>query len=135
MEVGAGYTITSFEDDLDFVGTDSGTSLELNVGSGSIRLMLAFQSSSHDLGDYEAWMVGPSFNLAAEGFDSRIYALLSEHDFENIDGTGITLGGGIGWPIFSGASFGFDLRISQWDGGSGIDVGTGTLQVLFRIGF
>ena len=29
---------------------------------------------------------------------------------------------------------GFDVRISQWEG-DGADVGTGTLQVLFRMGF
>jgi len=136
VEVGAGFTITSFEDDLDSVDTDSGTSLELNLGSGTVRLMAAIQSSSHDQGDYDAWMVGPSFTLDITGFDSRIYALLSNHDFDGIDGWGVTLGGGLGWPIFPSASLGFDLRISQWDGGGAFkNVGTGTLQVLFRIGF
>ena len=136
VEVGAGFNITSFEDDLDGVDTDSGTSLEVNVGSGTVRLMAALQSSSHDQGDYDAWMVGPSFTLDTEGFNPRIYALLSSHDFEDIDGWGVTLGGGLGWPIFPSASFGFDLRISQWDGGGAYkNVGTGTLQVLFRIGF
>ena len=135
VEIGAGFNITSFEDDLDWVDTDAGTSLELNIGSGTVRLMAAIQSSSHDQGDYDAWMVGPSFTLGTEGFDSRMYALLSSHDFEGIDGWGVTLGGGLGWPIFPSASFGFDLRISQWDGNGGINVGTGTLQVLFRVGF
>lgn len=135
VEVGAGFNITSFEDDLDNVDTDSGTSLEINVGSGTVRLMAALQSSSHNQGDYDAWMVGPSFTLDTEGFNSRIYALLSSHDFEGIDGWGVTLGGGLGWPIFPSASFGFDLRISQWDGDGGINAGTGTLQVLFRVGF
>jgi len=135
VEVGAGFTITSFEDDLDFVDTDSGTSLEVNVGSGTIRLMGAVQSSSHNQGDYKAWMVGPSFTLATESYNSRIYALLSSHEFEDIDGWGITLGGGLGWPIFSSASLGFDVRLSRWDGDGGTDIGTGTLQVLFRIGF
>ena len=135
VEVGAGFNITSFEDDLDNVDTDSGTSLEVNVGSGTVRLMAALQSSSHNQGDYDAWMVGPSFTLDTEGFNSRIYALLSSHDFEGIDGWGVTLGGGLGWPIFQSASFGFDLRISQWEGDGGRNVGTGTLQVLFRVGF
>ncbi len=135
VEIGAGFTITTFEDDLDFVDTDYGTSLEINVGSGTLRLMGVFQSSSHNQGDYDAWMVGPSFILGASGFDSRIYALLSKHEFESIDGWGITLGGGFGWPIFPSASLGFDARISQWDGGGGIDVGTGTLQILLRVGF
>jgi hypothetical protein len=135
VEIGVGLTTTSFEDDLEGVDTDSGTSLELNLGSGTVRLMAAFQSSSHDQGDYEAWMVGPSFTLDVEGFIPRIYVLLSGHEFENIDGSGITLGGGVGWPIFSGASFGLDARVSQWEGDGGIDVGTGTFQVLLRIGF
>lgn len=135
VEVGVGFNITSFEDDLDYVDTDAGTSLELNVGSGTVRLMAAIQSSSHDQGDYDAWMVGPSFTLDTESFNSRIYALLSSHDFEGIDGWGMTLGGGLGWPLFPSASLGFDLRVSRWDGGSGIDAGTGTVQILLRIGF
>ena len=135
VEIGAGFTTTSFEDGLGFVDTDSGTSLELNIGSGTVRLMAALQSSSHNQGDYDAWMVGPSFTLDVEGFIPRIYVLLSGHEFESIDGAGITLGGGVGWPIFSGASFAFDLRVSQWEGNGGIDVGTGTLLVLLRIGF
>ena len=135
VEIGAGFTITTFEDDLDFVDTDYGTSLEINVGSGTLRLMGVFQSSSHNQGDYKAWMVGPSFILDTEGFEPRIYALLSNHDFESIDGWGITLGGGVVWPLFSAASFGFDIRVSRWEADGGIDVGTGTLQVLFKIGF
>ena len=135
VEIGAGFTITSFEDDLDYVDTDSGTSLEINLGSGTVRLMAALQSSSHNQGDYDAWMVGPSFTLGTEGFDSRIYALVSSHKFENIDGWGMTLGGGLGWPIFPSASLGFDLRVSRWDGDGGVNAGTGTLQVLLRIGF
>ena len=135
VEVGAGFTITSFDDDLDYVDTDSGTSLEVNVGSGAVRLMAAFQSSAHNQGDYQAWMVGPSFTLDTESFNSRIYALLSNHEFENIDGWGVTLGGGLGWPIFPMASFGLDVRISRWDGDGGTNIGTGTLLVLFRVGF
>ena len=134
VEVGAGFGITSFEDDLDGVDTDSGTSLEVNIGSGTMRLMFAIQSSDHDQGDYSAWMIGPSWTLDTEGFTPRIYALISDHEFEGIDGWGITLGGGVGWPLFPSASVGFDLRISQWEGDS-YDVETGTLQVLFRIGF
>lgn len=134
VEVGAGLASVSFEDDLDAVDTDLGKTLEFNLGSGTMRLMVAFQSSSHDQGDYEAWMLGPSFTLDGGGFTSRIYALLSGHEFENIDGTGVTLGGGIGWPVFPAASLGFDLRVSRWEG-DGFDVGTGTLQVLFRLGF
>ena len=134
VEIGVGFGITSFQDDLDSVDTDSGTSVEMNVGSGSMRLMAAIQSSDHDQGDYSAWMVGPSWTLDTEGFTPRIYALISGHEFENIDGWGITLGGGVDWPLISAASFGFDLRISQWEG-DGYSVGTGTLQVLFRVGF
>jgi hypothetical protein len=134
VEVGAGLTITSFEDDLDTVDTDSGTALELNIGSGTTRLMLAMQSSSHNQGDYDAWMVGPSFTLDMEGFEPRIYVLISNHEFESIEGWGVTLGGGLSWPLSTAASFGLDLRISQWEG-DGYDVETGTLQVLLRIGF
>jgi len=134
VEVGAGFGITSFEDDLDGVDTDTGTSLEVNIGSGTMRLMFAIQSSDHDQGDYSAWMIGPSWTLDTEGFTPRIYALISDHEFEGIDGWGITLGGGVGWPLFPSASVGFDLRISQWEGDS-YDVETGTLQVLFRVGF
>ena len=135
VEVGAGFTVTSFEDDLDSVDTDSGTALEVNVGSGAVKLMFALQSSSHDQGDYDAWMVGPSFTLDTQGFEPRIYALIGSHEFESIDGWGLTLGGGVAWPIFTSASFGFDLRVSQWEADGGADVGTGTLQVLFKIGF
>lgn len=134
VEVGAGFTITSFEDDLDDVDTDSGTALEVNVGSGTTRLMFTLQSSSHDQGDYDAWMVGPSFTMDMEGFQPRIYVLLSNHEFENIDGWGVTLGGGVAWPITTAASLGLDVRVSRWEGDS-YDVGTGTLQVLLRVGF
>jgi hypothetical protein len=134
VEVGAGLTITSFEDDLDAVDTDSGAALEVNLGSGVTRLMFAIQSSDHDQGDYSSWMVGPSFTLDIPGFEPRIYALISNHEFEDIDGWGLTLGGGVAWPLFPTASFGLDLRISQWEG-DGYDVGTGTLQVLLRVGF
>jgi len=135
VEVGAGFTVTSFEDDLDFVDTDSGIALEVNAGSGAVKLMFALQSSTHDQGDYDAWMVGPSFTLDTEGFEPRIYALIGSHEFESIDGWGVTLGGGVAWPLFQAASFGFDLRVSQWEGDGGVDVGTGTLQVLFKIEF
>lgn len=136
VELGAGINVTSFKDDLDSVDTDSGVSLEMNVGSGVTRLMIAAQSSSHDQGDYKAWGLGPSFTLDMGGFNTRIYALLSSHDFEDIDGWGVTLGGGLGWPILPSASLGFDVHVSRWDGGGAYDdIGTGTLQVLFRIGF
>jgi len=136
VEVGAGINVTSFGNDLDGVDTDSGFSLEMNVGSGVTRLMLAAQSSSHDQGDYKAWMLGPSFTLDMGGFDTRVYALLSRHEFEDIDGWGVTLGGGLGWPIFPSANLGFDFRISQWDGGGAYDnIETGTLAVLLRFSF
>ena len=134
VEVGVGFGVTSFEDDLDNVDTDSGTSLEVTVGSGSARLLLALQSSSHDQGDYDALMGGVSFNLDMESFNPRIYVLIGNHEFENIEGWGLTLGGGVFWPLSTAASFGLDLRVSQWEG-DGNDVGTGTLQVLLRIGF
>jgi hypothetical protein len=134
VEIGAGLGITSFENDLDGVETDMGTCLEVNAGSGVMRFMFALQSSSHDQGDYSAWMVGPSWVLDTAGFKPRIYALISNHEFENIDGWGVTLGGGVGWPVFPSATLGLDLRISQWEG-DGYDVETGTLQVLFKLGF
>jgi hypothetical protein len=80
-------------------------------------------------------MVGPSFTLDVEGFSPRIYVLISGHELGDLDGTGLTLGGSIGWPIFPGASFAFGLRVSQWDAGGGIDAETGTAQVLLRMGF
>jgi len=134
FEVGAGFIITSFEDDPDDVETDSGTALELTLGSGSARLMFALQSSSHDQGDYDALMGGVSFNLDLESFNPRIYALIGNHEFESIDGWGVTLGGGVSWPLSTAASFGLDMRISQWEGDN-YDVRTGTLQVLLKIGF
>lgn len=134
LEVGAGIGITSFQDDLDEVDTGSGISAEANLGTGPVRLMFALQSSDHDPGDYSAMMLGPSWTLDAGGFSSRIYALISSHEFESIDGWGVTLGGGLGWPVAPAASLGFDVRISRWEG-DGFDVGTGTLQVLFRLGF
>ncbi|MDF1525974.1 MAG: hypothetical protein RRA15_03620 [bacterium] len=136
VELGVGYGLVSFDNDLDGVDTDMGTTIEGTFGSGGIRLMVAMQDSSHDQGDYNAVMGGPAWVMDMGGFSTRIYALISAHEFENIDGAGVTLGGGFGWPIFPSASLGFDLRISRWDGGGGYkDVGTGTLQVLFRIGF
>ena len=134
VEVGAGIGLVSFDDDLDFVDNDFGNTLEVTVGSGAIRGMFALQSSSHDQGDYEAIMGGPAWILDTGGFSSRIYFLISSHDFENIDGAGVTVGGGIGWPVFPAASLGFDYHVSRWEDGS-VKVGTGTLQFLFRIGF
>ena len=136
VELGVGYGLVSFDDDLDGVGSDMGTTIEGTFGSGAIRLMVAMQDSSHDQGDYNSIMGGPAWVMDLGGFSTRIYALISSHEFENVNGAGVTLGGGLGWPIFPAASLGFDLHISRWDGGSGYkDVGTGTLQVLFRIGF
>jgi hypothetical protein len=138
MELGVGFGTVSFDDDLDGVDADMGTTLEGTFGSGGIRLMVAIQDSSHDQGDYQAIMGGPAWVMDMGGFSSRIYALISSHEFdtdlETIDGAGITLGGGLGWPIFPAASLGFDFHLSRWEG-NGFDVGTGTLQVLFRIGF
>ena len=134
VEVGVGFGITSFEDDLDGVDTDSGTSVEVSVGSGTMKLMLGILSSDHDQGDYSAWMIGPSWTLDTAGFTPRIYALVSSHEFEEFVGWGLSLGGGVGWPLFPSANLGLDLRMSQWEGDS-LDVRTGTLQVLFRIGF
>ena len=136
VELGVGFGLVSFDDDLDGVDTDMGTTIEATFGSGTIRLMVAMQDSSHDQGDYNAVMGGPAWVMDMGGFSTRIYALISAHEFEDIDGAGVTLGGGVGWPVFPAASLGFDVRISRWDGGSGFkDVGTGTLQVLFRLGF
>jgi hypothetical protein len=135
VEVGVGFGTVSFDDDLDGVDADMGTTLEGTFGSGGIRLMVAMQDSSHDQGDYQAIMGGPAWVLDMGGFSTRIYALVSAHEFGNIDGAGVTLGGGLGWPIFPAASLGFDFRISQWEGTASRDIRTGTLQVLFRIGF
>lgn len=134
VELGAGFGITSFEDDLDGVDTGSGFSAEANIGSGAIRFMFAVQSSDHDGDDYNAWMVGPSWTLDMEGFNSRIYALISSHEIESVEGWGLTLGGGLGWPILPASTLGVDVHISQWEDGD-IDVRTGTLQVLFKVGF
>jgi hypothetical protein len=134
FELGAGFGITFFEEDLDSVDAGAGFSAEANIGTGAIRLMLGVQSSDHDPGDYRASMVGPSWTLDLERFSSRIYALLSSHDFETYDGYGLTLGGGLEWPVLSGSTLGFDFHLSQWEG-DGLDVRTGTLQVLFKIGF
>ena len=134
VEFGAGIGLVSFDDDLDGVDNDFGNTLEITVGSGAIRGMFALQSSSHDQGDYEAIMGGPAWILDAGGFSSRIYFLISAHEFENFEGAGVTVGGGIGWPLFPAASLGFDYHVSRWEDG-GVNVGTGTLQMLFRIGF
>lgn len=134
IEVGAGIGIVSFDNDLDGVDTDFGSSLELTFGSGALRGMFALQSSSHDQGDYEAIMGGPAWVLDAGGFSGRIYFLISAHEFESLDGAGVTVGGGLGWPIFPSARLGFDYHVSRWED-AGNDVGTGTLQLLFRLGF
>ena len=134
VEVGVGFGTVSFDDDLDGVDADMGTTLEGTFGSGGIRLMVALQDSSHDQGDYQAIMGGPAWVMDMGGFSSRIYFLISAHEFENIDGAGVTVGGGIGWPVFPAASLGFDYHVSRWEG-NGYNVGTGTLQVLFLIGF
>ena len=134
VELGAGIGLVSFDDDLDGVDTDFGSTLEGTFGGGALRLMFALQSSSHDQGDYEAIMGGPAWVLDTGPFSGRIYFLISAHEFENIDGAGVTVGGGVGWPVFPAASLGFDYHISRWEG-DGADVGTGTLQVLFRLGF
>jgi len=134
VELGAGFGITSFEDDLDNVDAGAGFSADAYVGTGAMRLMLAIQSSDHDGADYSAWMVGPSWTLDMEGFSTRIYALISSHEFESIDGWGVTLGGGLGWPILPGSTLGVDAHISQWEGDS-LDIRTGTLQILFSVGF
>ena len=134
VEVGAGWGLTAFSKDLDGIDTGDGLEVEMTLGTGVMRLMLAAQSSSHDQGDYESWMAGPSWTLDMVGFDSRIYALLSSHSFETVDGWGVTLGGGVGWPIFPAADLGLEVRISQWEG-DGLNVGTGSMLLLFRIGF
>jgi hypothetical protein len=134
VELGVGFGTVSFDDDLDGVDADMGTTLEGTFGSGGIRLMVAMQSSTHDGVDYDAIMGGPAWVMDMGGFSSRIYALISAHEFGIIDGAGVTLGGGVGWPVFPAASLGFDYHVSRWEG-NGFDVGTGTLQVLFRIGF
>jgi hypothetical protein len=134
VELGAGFGITSFDDDLDDVDTGSGFSAQANIGTGAVRLMLAIQSSDHDSDDYSAWMVGPSWTLELEGFSSRIYGLISSHEIESVEGWGLTLGGGMEWPILPASTLGLDVHLSQWEDGD-IDVRTGTLQILFRIGF
>ncbi len=134
VEVGAGFGITSFGEDFDDVDTDAGTSLEVNVGSGVMRLMFALQSSDHDEGNYSSWMIGPSWTLADMGFVPRIYALISQHEFEDVDGWGVTAGGGLGWHVFPSATLGLDLRLSRWEGDDA-DVETGTLQLMLRVGF
>ena len=134
VELGAGFGITSFDDDLDDVDTGSGFGAEANIGTGAMRLMFSIQSSEHDSADYSAWGIGPSWTLDFEGFNSRIYALISSHEIESVEGWGVTLGGGVGWPILPSSSLGLDFHLGQWEDGR-IDARTGTIQVMFRIEF
>jgi|GEM_PF-6375508 len=134
MEVGVGVGITSFDDDLEDVDTGSGITLEATFGSGVMKLMAALQASDHDEGDYSAMMLGPSWTFPVMGFTPRVYALISGHEFEDVNGWGVTLGGGVGWSLFPAATLGLDLKVSQWEG-DGVDARTGTFQVLFMLGF
>ncbi|MBN2720155.1 MAG: hypothetical protein JXR72_03530 [Proteobacteria bacterium] len=134
MEVGVGVGVTSFDDDLEDVNTGSGITLEATVGSGVMRLMAALQASDHDEGDYSALMFGPMWTFPVMNFTPRVYALVSGHEFEDVDGWGVTLGGGVGWSLFPAATLGLDLRVSQWEGDD-VDARTGTFQVYFGLGF
>ncbi|UCF31599.1 MAG: hypothetical protein JSV26_04080 [bacterium] len=147
VELGIGWGVTALEEDLDSVDTDAGYSLEAVIGTGGIRLLLAGLWSDHDNeGDYSSLMAGSLWTLDfLEGVDSRVYVAVSRHDFDssdpalNTDGWGLTLGGGVRWHVLPAASFGLDLRISDWEGdnslGEDLDSGAGTLQVLFQVGF
>ena len=137
VEVGLGINSTSFSEDADSLDSDNGTTLDVVLGTGMARLMLSFVQAEPEGIDYKATMIGPAFVLGAVGFDFRVYGLLADHELSDVNtlsGTGLTLGGGFGFPVFPRASIGADVRISQWDD-EGFDIGTGTFSVLFRLDF
>ncbi len=134
--IAAGWGVTSFQDDLSFVDTGPGLSLEAIFGSGTVGLLLAGLWSSHDNNiDYQSFMAGPVWSMGSV----RIYAGISRHNVDNAgaikDGWGVTAGGGAGWKLASVSSLLFDVKISNWEGDNNTDIRTGTLQLMFQLGF
>jgi len=134
--IAAGWGVTSFQDDLSFVDSGPSLSLEATFGSGSVGLLLAGLWSSHDSNiDYQSFMAGPVWSVGS----ARIYAGISRHDVDNAgaikDGWGVTVGGGAGWELASLFSLLLDVRISNWEGDNNTDIRTGTLQLMFQLGF
>lgn len=131
LELAAGINRTSFTNDADAFDSDNGVTLDVTVGGGMARLMFSLVDAEPNGVDYQAMMAGPVFVLDA-GFDFRVYALLSKHELDVLEGSGLTLGGGFGFPVFPAAEVAGDVRVSQWDDG-GLDIGTGTISLLFRL--
>jgi len=134
--IAAGWGVTSFQDDLSFVDTGPSLSLEAIFGPGNIGLLLSGLWSSHDNNiDYQSFMVGPVWSVGS----ARIYAGISRHDVDNAgtvnDGWGVTAGGSAGWELASVSSLLFDVKISNWEGDNNTNVRTGTLQLMFQLGF
>ncbi len=132
----AGWGVTGFQGDLDFVDTGPGLTLEAIFGSGSVGLLLAGLWSSHDSNiDYQSFLVGPVWSVES----ARIYAGISRHDVDNAgtvnDGWGVTAGGGAGWKLASLFSLLLDVRISNWEGDNNTNIRTGSLQLMFQLGF
>jgi hypothetical protein len=131
IEVAVGLNNTAFSDDADDLDSDNGKTLDVTLGGGMTRLMFSLVDAEPEGIDYNAWMVGPVFVLDA-GFDFRVFALYSSHELDFLEGNGVTLGGGLGFPVFPSAEVAGDVRISKWDD-EGIDIGTATISVLFRL--
>lgn len=134
--IAAGLGITSFQDDLSSVDTGTSLTLEGIFGSGSVGLLLTGLWSSHDNNiDYQSFMAGPVWSVGSV----RIYAGISRHNVTNAgaikDGWGVTAGGGAGWDLASLSSLLLDVRISNWEGDNNTDISTGSLQLMFQLGF
>ena len=135
FKLGAGWGVTSFQNDLDFIDSGPSFSLEAVLGTGTTGLLLGGLWSSHDANiDYQSFMAGPVWSVGG----ARIYAALSNHEVDNAgtvtDGWGVTAGGGAGWKLAPMTSLLLDVRVSNWEGSNNTDVGTGTLQLLFQFG-
>lgn len=136
VKLGAGWGITSFQSDLDFINSGPSFSLEAVIGTGTISMLLGGLWSSHDSNiDYQSFMAGPVWSVGG----ARIYAALSNHEVDNAgtinDGWGVTVGGGAGWKVAPLTSLLLDVKMSNWEGDNSTKVGTGTLQLLFQMGF
>ncbi len=134
--IAAGWGVTGFQEDLGSVDTGPGLTLEAIFGSGSVGLLLAGLWSRHDNNiDYQSFMAGPVWSVGS----ARIYAGVSRHDVTNAgaikDGWGVTAGGGAGWKLASLFSLLLDVRISDWEGDNNTNIRTGTLQLMFQVGF
>ena len=131
IELAVGLNQTSFSEDADAIDSDNGVTVDFTLGDGMARLMFSLVDAEPEGLDYNALMAGVAFVLDA-GFDFRVFALLSKHELETLEGSGITLGGAFGFPILPAAEIVGDIRLSQWDD-SGFDVGTGTISLMLRL--